>query len=94
MSLFSTRAFRMLLPLWAVVLTGFASVADFERWEKEIQTMERRDRAHAPPRGGILFAGSSSIRLWNLARSFPGLEVVNRGFGGSHIADSVHFAPV
>ncbi|MDQ3212292.1 MAG: GDSL-type esterase/lipase family protein, partial [Acidobacteriota bacterium] len=32
---------------------------------------------------------SSSIRLWDLARSFPALPVINRGFGGSQIADSV-----
>jgi lysophospholipase L1-like esterase len=31
--------------------------------------------------------------MWNLAKSFPGLDVINRGFGGSHLADAVHFAP-
>src|SRR5207302_468645 len=37
--------------------------------------------------------GSSSIRLWDLKKAFPNLEVINRGFGGSQIVDSVHFAP-
>ena len=36
--------------------------------------------------------GSSSIRLWNLKDSFPGLPVVRRGFGGSQLADSVRYA--
>ena len=37
--------------------------------------------------------GSSSIRLWKtLAQDFPGLPVLNRGFGGSEVADSVQFA--
>ena len=36
--------------------------------------------------------GSSSIRIWNVAKSFPDLTVLNRGFGGSQIADSVYFA--
>jgi lysophospholipase L1-like esterase len=39
-----------------------------------------------------LFVGSSSIRLWKLADSFGELPVINRGFGGSQLADSVHYA--
>ncbi len=36
-----------------------------------------------PEKGGIVFTGSSSIRLWtHLKEDFPGLPVVNRGFGG------------
>jgi lysophospholipase L1-like esterase len=66
--------------------------AAFARWEKEIQAIEQRDREKAPPREAVLFAGSSSIRFWDVAKSFPGLAVVNRGFGGSQIADSTHFA--
>lgn len=65
-----------------------------ERWEEEIRAFERADAKTPPPKGGILFVGSSSIRLWKtLAQDFPGLPVINRGFGGSQIADAVHFAP-
>ncbi len=40
-----------------------------------------------------MFIGSSSIRLWkSLAEDFPAVSVINRGFGGSHIEDSVAFA--
>lgn len=64
-----------------------------EQWEPEIQAFEVADRTNPPPRGAILFIGSSSIRLWKtLARDFPEHTVINRGFGGSQIADSVHFA--
>ncbi len=47
--------------------------------------------ARAPlPRDPVLFYGSSSIRLWTtLAEDFQGLSVVNRGFGGSTLADCV-----
>jgi lysophospholipase L1-like esterase len=65
----------------------------FSRWEKEIAALEKQDQDRPPPKGGIVFVGSSSIRLWNLAKSFPDLDVINRGFGGSEMADSVHFAP-
>src|SRR5262249_48818382 len=66
---------------------------DFARWEKAIAAFEQQDREKPPPKNAILFAGSSSIRLWNLPKYFPGTDVINRGFGGSHLADSVHFAP-
>jgi len=66
---------------------------DFGRWEKEIAAFETKDATAPPPKDAILFAGSSSIRLWNVKKSFPDLAVINRGFGGSEIADSTHFAP-
>jgi len=56
------------------------------QWDTEIQAFERADRANPPEPGGILFTGSSSIRLWtSLADHVPGLPVLNRGFGGSQI---------
>jgi lysophospholipase L1-like esterase len=63
------------------------------KWESEIAAFERADRETPPPKGAILFIGSSSIRLWKtLAQDFPDLQLLNRGFGGSEIADSVQFA--
>ena len=38
-----------------------------------------------------MFTGSSSIRRWDLAKSFPELKPLNRGFGGSHFSDSNHY---
>jgi lysophospholipase L1-like esterase len=61
-------------------------------FEMNIQRFEARDREMPPPENPILFVGSSSIRLWDVGKSFPGLNVINRGFGGSKIADSVYFA--
>lgn len=63
------------------------------RWEKDIAAFERNDRQQPPPKNAVLFVGSSSIRLWDLAKSFPDVRAINRGFGGSQLADSVHFAP-
>lgn len=58
----------------------------------EIAAFEARDALAKPAKGGILFLGSSSIRMWtDLARDFPGLNVINRGFGGSTIPDSVRY---
>ena len=66
---------------------------DFARWEKEISAFERSDRTNPPAKGCILFIGSSTIRFWqSLPQDFPGLPVVNRGFGGSELEDATHFA--
>jgi lysophospholipase L1-like esterase len=66
---------------------------DFAKWEKEIAAIEAADKTNPPPKGGILFIGSSTIRMWkSLQQDFPQHKVINRGFGGSEIADSTHFA--
>ncbi len=66
---------------------------DFGKWEKEIAAFEQRDQTNPPPRHALLFIGSSTIRFWKtLASDFPGHPVINRGFGGSEIADATHFA--
>jgi lysophospholipase L1-like esterase len=61
-------------------------------FEGAIQEFEALDRQTPPPEQPIVFVGSSSIRMWNLSKSFSNLPVLNRGFGGSQIADSVYFA--
>lgn len=65
-----------------------------ELWEKAIAAFESRDRESGMPApGGILFTGSSSIVGWKtLAKDFPGLPLLNRGFGGSQIQDVTFFA--
>lgn len=62
------------------------------RWESAIAAFEASDKQSPPPKDGILFVGSSSIRLWDLKKHFPDLSVINRGFGGSQLEDSIHFA--
>ncbi len=74
------------------VFDAEAKKSPFDRWEKAITAMEKRDKKTPPAEGGIFFCGSSTMVRWDLARSFAGLPVVNRGFGGSQIADSTHFA--
>jgi hypothetical protein len=64
---------------------------DFAKWEKAIAAYEQTDRTNRPPKGALLFIGSSTIRLWKtLAQDFPEQRVINRGSGGSEIVDSSH----
>jgi lysophospholipase L1-like esterase len=88
----------MLIRLVALLVATFAAIghaaeepSKFARWEQEIAAIQQRDAEQKPPLGATVFVGSSSIRLWDLKKSFPELTLVNHGFGGSTIADSVHF---
>ncbi|MDF1851301.1 MAG: GDSL-type esterase/lipase family protein [Verrucomicrobiales bacterium] len=79
-----------LLPLLLLSFhLGFSQ--DFSKWEKSIAAFETRDKEIKPPKDCLLFVGSSSIRMWDLEESWPGQPVVNNGFGGSTLADSIHF---
>ena len=88
-----------ILASWAVLTVSPAWATDEDpkkhdphRWDKQIAAFEKADQETMPPKNGILFVGSSSIRHWNLEKSFPGKPVINRGFGGSEISDSLFFA--
>jgi len=62
-------------------------------WAGDMAAFAKADAATPPPRGGIEFIGSSSIRMWDtLATDFPGQKVFNRGFGGSEVRDSTWYA--
>lgn len=86
----------------AFVLATFALLAGLpagaaspheDQWEPDIAAFEAQDKAHPPERGGVVFVGSSSIRLWHtLTEDFAGVHVVNRGFGGSEIRDATRYA--
>lgn len=79
--------------LWTAGVAGRADDAQTpDKWESAIAKFEAQDKKSPPPPGGVLFAGSSSIVRWKLAESFPGKGYINRGFGGSQIADSTRYA--
>lgn len=66
---------------------------DYAKWEKTIADFEEADKTSPPPKGAVLFVGSSSIVRWKtLATDFPGITVLNRGFGGNQIKDSTYYA--
>lgn len=85
------------LALFLIAPCQSAWSADTNRnygmWEKEISAFERSDTTNPPPKGGFEFVGSSGIAKWKtLKQDFAGHPVYNRGFGGSEIVDSTHFA--
>ena len=89
--------FAAFLAVIGLLLVGpFAAAqlqTDSSIWEKDIQKFEAADKANPPKPGVILFIGSSSIEHWkDVANDFPDKRVLNRGFGGSRIADSTYYA--
>ena len=86
-------------PLFALLLLGLvvstlpaAEEKKEDRWEPDIARFEAKDKESPPAKQGIVFIGSSSIKGWDLKKSFPNLPALNRGFGGSGIADAVRYA--
>ena len=88
---------RIFFAVIVLSITTAAQTAPYTRekeWEKEIAALVEIDRRQTPPANAVLFVGSSSIRMWKSVREdFPGVNVINRGFGGSHLEDLVFFAP-
>lgn len=79
--------------LLAVCSAALARPPPPRAWQTEIDRLVADDSAHPPPQHGVVFVGSSSIRMWTtLPQDFPGVPVINRGFGGSTIADSTYYA--
>jgi len=88
---FVNLAFAVLMAMVAAPM-GLPATAS-QDWSADMGRFAAEDTANPSPEGCVLFVGSSSIRLWStLAADYSGVPVLNRGFGGSHIADSiVHF---
>lgn len=87
---------KLRLVLFSILFLTFTSFAQtYERakmWDAEINSLTEIDVKQTPPKNPILFVGSSSMRFWrNLRQSFPTLNVINRGFGGSRLEDVNHY---
>ncbi len=60
-------------------------------FSQEIENFAKADDAGPAIQGATLFLGSSSIRLWDIKRSFPDIATVNRGFGGATTPDVLRY---
>lgn len=84
---------RMILILTLFIAFQLLAQTDPDpnRFIEQIESFRQWDSQNAIPQNPILFVGSSSIRMWKTAESFPDLPVMNRGFGGAHISDMLFF---
>ncbi len=84
--------FMLIIPPVLMAAESKTTQADApSKWENDIQAFEQWDRKNSFPSNAVLFIGSSSIRLWETRQCFPDLPVINRGFGGSQIAEITPF---
>lgn len=78
------------LPAFAAEAAAMSPTAA-NPFESEIVAFEQADKQHMPPPGGVVFVGSSSFKTWNLEENFPNRGYINRGFGGSTMADAAYY---
>jgi hypothetical protein len=70
-----------------------ANNPDPKRFLDSFKTFKKLDQQKDSTTNKItLFTGSSSIRMWeSLEDDFPEINLINRGFGGSHLSDVIFF---
>ncbi len=69
------------------------STDTINRFEPEMLRFDSLDQVNGYMDGGILFTGSSSIRMWStLTEDMEGYTVLNRGFGGATIPEVLLFS--
>jgi lysophospholipase L1-like esterase len=76
-------------------LSAFTDTLILNRFLNEIQLFEKDDSLNPERKVDVIFAGSSSIRKWtSLQNDMEGLNVLNRGFGGSTIPEVIYYSDI
>jgi GDSL-like Lipase/Acylhydrolase family len=90
---------RYLLLSISVILLACSPVKKYrdlpevQVWEKDIQKFEQLDKSEKYSQESVLFAGSSSIRLWTTLESdMSPYPVIQRGYGGARLSDFAVYA--
>ncbi len=85
--------FRIVCILCLAFVIGAAnSTVQAQPFKPEIVQFQKSDSIVMPPKGQIVFAGSSSFTKWkDVAMYFPGYPIINRGFGGASLVDLIYY---
>jgi lysophospholipase L1-like esterase len=79
----------VLIGAMAVLFTAAQCKKETRPFWREIEAFQQLDKTSMPPKNGIVFYGSSSIRKWvDAEQHFKEFQVINRGFGGSTLAQA------
>ena len=74
---------KLLLFLLGLIFSTQVFAQQGFPFANEIHAFQHQDSLNFPKPDGILFIGSSSIRLWSdLEQRFPGKPIIKRGVGG------------
>lgn len=83
----------LLLFIACSPLKEYRDQAEVTKWEPDILKFEELDKTEEYPDDAIMFAGSSSIRLWStLASDMSPYPVIRRGYGGAKLSDFAVYA--
>ncbi|WP_295232782.1 GDSL-type esterase/lipase family protein [Sediminibacterium sp.] len=83
---------KLLFAFFILVQIASSKLLIAQPFIKEIKAFQIADSILMPPKKAILFAGSSSFRLWKTIQAdFPGYTIINRGFGGSALPDVIRY---
>jgi lysophospholipase L1-like esterase len=88
------KSFSILIVFFGLLrLTAFSQTVPFEQ---EVRQISARIDSLGWEKGGTVFTGSSTIRMWkSLQPSFPKEPILNTGFGGSKASDlETHLFPL
>ncbi len=90
---------RYILLLISLILLSCSPVSKYRNlpevlsWENDIRNFEQLDKTVKYPDDAILFAGSSSIRLWStLENDMAPYHIIQRGYGGAKLSDFAVYA--
>lgn len=84
---------KHLILFLAFVIPSLAFSQQKAPFYNEIQAFQQKDLKAMPAKGGILFVGSSSLRKWtDLENIYKSYGAINRGFGGSTLANAIFYA--
>lgn len=74
-------------------LSKYRELPEVKAWESDIEKFEQIDNTKSYPSDAILFAGSSSIRLWStIGKDMLPYNVIQRGYGGAKLSDFAVYA--
>jgi hypothetical protein len=74
-------------------VTKYRTLPEVIAWEGQIQTFEQMDKDEQYSPDAVLFAGSSSIKLWStLEKDMAPYPVIQRGYGGAMLSDFAVYA--
>ena len=90
---------RLIIVLISVIIVScsplrkYQELPEVKAWEQEIQKFEQLDKTGSFNGNEILFAGSSSIRLWKtISDDMAPYPVIQRGYGGAKLSDFAVYA--
>ena len=83
---------KQLFLILFLIFTLFATAQDPARFKTDVEALAKKEYNFSNDKRLVVFAGSSSIRMWKDVQSyFPEYNVINNGFGGSLFSDLLFY---